>query len=522
MKKIIITLLAASAMLSASAAATRVDTLRAKFLNPTDSEVLVAVHRGDWRNYTENSLEGIESAVRMGADIVEVDLRRTADGELILMHDPKVDRTTTGKGKVSDLTLGQIRELRLRNGVMGRTPYKVPTLEELLLAQKGRVLINLDKAFDYFDQVMEILDRTGTTSQIIMKSEAPASEVKERYGKYLDRVIYMPIVRMDKPGAVGKVQDFLEQLNPPAMELTYADSCSTVPPVIGRMCQGRTRVWVNSLWSSLAGGHDDFASLVDPEAGFGFLVDSIGATVIQTDQPKYLMEWLGDRGRKPWRPDAATMKRYKRVAAADRCKNDWAKFGRYAEANAALAEAPKVVFMGNSITDTWARRRPDFFSSRGMAGRGISGQTTSHMLARFRADVVNLKPRAVVILAGINDIALNNGRISLENIAGNIASMCDVARAAGIKPVICSLLPSKHIRWRPWLTPAADVAALNAMLREYAAANKIDFVDYYTAMADDEGGLDARYTEDGVHPTDAGYEVMESIVLPHLAKYLKK
>lgn len=168
MKKLLLTIALASAALTA--AATRADAIRAKFLNPCDSDVLVAVHRGDWRNYTENSLEGVENAVKLGADIVEVDLRRTADGELVLMHDPKVDRTTTGKGNVEDLTLGQIRALRQRNGVMGRTPYRVPTLRELLVAQKGKVLINLDKAFDYFDQVMALLDETGTTSQIDRKS----------------------------------------------------------------------------------------------------------------------------------------------------------------------------------------------------------------------------------------------------------------------------------------------------------------------------------------------------------------
>ena len=312
MKKLLLGAILAAAYITAADAATRADSIRAKFLDPDNSEILVAVHRGDWRNYTENSLEGIESAVRMGADIVEVDLRRTADGELILMHDPKVDRTTTGKGKVEDLTLAQIRELRQRNGVMGRTPYRVPTLRELLVAQKGRVLINLDKAFDYFDQVMELLDETGTASQIIMKGEAPAAEVVARYGKHLDKVIYMPIVRLDKPDAVDKVRKHLEVLRPAAIELTFADSCNNVGVEIKRICNGRTRLWYNSLWCSRAGGHDDFASLQDPEKGFGFLIDSLGCSVIQTDQPRFLMDWLGDRGLKPWRPDPVALERYTR------------------------------------------------------------------------------------------------------------------------------------------------------------------------------------------------------------------
>ena len=522
MKKLLFIAILAAACATAADAATRSDSIRAKFLDPDNSEVLVAVHRGDWRNYTENSLEGIESAVKMGADIVEVDLRRTADGELILMHDPKVDRTTTGKGKVEDLTLAQIRELRQRNGVMGRTPYRVPTLRELLVAQKGRVLINLDKAFDYFDQVMELLDETGTASQIIMKGEAPAAEVVARYGKHLDKVIYMPIVRLDKPDAIDKVRECLDMLKPAAIELTFADSCNNVGVEIKRICKGRTRLWYNSLWSSLAGGHDDFASLQDPEKGFGFLIDSLGCSIIQTDQPRFLMDWLGDRQLKPWRPDPEMLKRYKRMSREEKNKSDWAKFGRYAQANDTLTTPPSVVFIGNSITDAWARKRPGFFTDRNMAGRGISGQTSSHMLVRFRADVVRLKPKAVVILAGINDIALNNGRISLENIAGNIESMCEVAKAAGIKPIICSVLPSSKIRWRPQVKPADDIAMLNKMLKSYAKANKIDYVDYYSAMADANGGLDAKYTDDGVHPTAPGYEVMEEIILPHLKPYLKK
>lgn len=520
MKKFLLPIIILGAAAFDTAADTRADSIRARFLDPNSTEVLVAVHRGDWRNYAENSLEGIENAVNMGADIVEVDIRRTADGELILMHDPKVDRTTTGKGKVSELSMDSIARLRLRNGVMGRTPYRIPTLRELLTAQKGRVLINLDKAFDYFDQVMEILEETGTESQIIMKGDAPAQDVIDRYGKHLDKVIYMPIVRLDRPGAIDRVRDHLRLLRPAAIELTFADTCNTAAAEAGRICKGHTRVWYNTLWASLAGGHDDFASLKNPADGFGFLVDSLGCSVIQTDQPRYLLDWLADRKLKPWHPDKASLERFRRHAKADMTKTDWAKFGRYADANRNLERSPDVVFLGNSITDHWARHRPGFFTSRNMAGRGISGQTSSHMLVRFRADVMSLKPKAVVILAGINDIALNNGSISLENIAGNIMSMCELARSAGIEPLICSVLPSKKIRWRPEVSPAGLIVRLNAMLRAYAADNGIDFVDYYSAMADADGGLDGRYTTDGVHPLSAGYDVMEAIVLPHIDKYL--
>ena len=142
--------------------ANRLDDIRTKLFNPQSTDVLVAAHRGDWRNACENSLEAIENAIQMGVDIVEIDLARTKDGHLILLHDKTLDRTTTGKGKPEDYTLAEIKALRLRNGCHIKTIYKVPTLEEALLAAKGRVMLNLDKAFDYFDQVYELLEKTGT------------------------------------------------------------------------------------------------------------------------------------------------------------------------------------------------------------------------------------------------------------------------------------------------------------------------------------------------------------------------
>ena len=144
----------------AQVAADKVDQIRKELFNPASGKVLVAAHRGDWRNACENSLEAIENAVQMGVDIVEVDLARTKDGHLILLHDNTLDRTTTGKGKPEEYTLAEIKKMRLRNGCHIKTVYKIPTLEEALLTAKGKVMLNLDKAFDYFDQVYELLEKT--------------------------------------------------------------------------------------------------------------------------------------------------------------------------------------------------------------------------------------------------------------------------------------------------------------------------------------------------------------------------
>ena len=180
-----------------SFARTRAEEIREGLLSRDPSKVFVASHRADWRNWPENSLEGINSAIEMGVDIVEVDLQLTKDSVLIIMHDSKVDRTTTGKGKISDLTYDEISRLRLKNGVSIYTRHKVPTLEEVLNLAKGRVMLNLDKADRYFDLVHAMAKKTGTERQLIMKGRKPAKEVKELYGDYLDEILYMPIVHLD-------------------------------------------------------------------------------------------------------------------------------------------------------------------------------------------------------------------------------------------------------------------------------------------------------------------------------------
>ena len=195
---------------------------------------------------------------------------------------------------------------------------------------------------------------------------------------------------------------------------------------------------------------------------------------------------------------------------------DWAKFGRYEESNGQIDVRPRAVFMGDSITDAWAKKDAGFFSENNYIGRGISGQTTSHMLVRFRRDVIDLKPKYVVILAGTNDIARNNGEISLENILGNIISMCELAKANGIRPVVCSVLPAASYRWRPEVKPAEDIVRLNAMLRDYAHDNRIPYVDYHSALKDENNGLPAEYAADGVHPNMDCYEIMEGMIRRYL------
>ena len=195
-------------------------------------------------------------------------------------------------------------------------------------------------------------------------------------------------------------------------------------------------------------------------------------------------------------------------------QNDWAKTLRYEKDNCSLAKRPFAVFMGNSITDHWSNRiHPEFFKEHNFVGRGISGQTSAEMLVRFRKDVLELKPEVVVINAGTNDIAMNNGYISHENIMRNIISMCELAKANHIRVVLCSVLPASQFRWMPEIDPRNKIVELNKLIKLFADKNNIVYVDYHTMMKDENNGLQNNLTEDGCHPVMAGYEIMEQLIL---------
>ena len=229
-----------------AAAQTRAEILRARLLDPADSTVF-------------DLSVTIEKAIEMGVEIVEIDVRKTLGGELILHHNPILFR-----------------------------PKGAPTLEEALQAAKGRVLINLDKAFGYFDEVMEIAERTGTVEQIIIKSSRRAHDVKRALGPYEGRVIFMPIINLNSGGALAKVEEYVQMLHPAIYELTFGNDSNPVLTIVRARLAGRSRIWYDSLWPSLCGGHDDARPL---DEGIGWLIDN-GAGAIQTDIPRQMTEYL--------------------------------------------------------------------------------------------------------------------------------------------------------------------------------------------------------------------------------------
>ena len=223
------------------------------------------------------------------------------------------------------------------------------------------------------------------------------------------------------------------------------------------------------------------------------------------------------------------------AARNDARLSDWPNLARYREANRTLA-APgpgeaRVVFMGDSITDAWPQPRfGPFFPGKPYVGRGISGQTTPQMLIRFRPDVIALKPKAVVILAGTNDIAGNTGPMTDEQIAGNLASMAELAKANGIRVIFSSILPVSEYHVRPGdaappqttRRPMARITALNAWMKDYAAANGHVYLDYFPAMTDAKGLLRAELSEDDLHPNAAGYAVMAPLAEAAIQAALKR
>ena len=213
---------------------------------------------------------------------------------------------------------------------------------------------------------------------------------------------------------------------------------------------------------------------------------------------------------------------------------DWAQLARYRDANTKVTPPAKhearVVFMGDSITDSWdGPANGGFFPGKPYLDRGISGQTTPQMLIRFRADVIALKPKVVVILAGTNDIAGNTGPTTLEAIEDNLASMAELARASGIRVVLSSLLPVSDYETRDGKPivrtvqrPPAQIKALNDWMRRYAAERRLIYLDYYSAMSDEKGFLKDELSNDGLHPNAKGYEVMSPLAEQTIARALKE
>ncbi|MDA0184101.1 glycerophosphodiester phosphodiesterase family protein [Solirubrobacter phytolaccae] len=257
-----------------------------------DAPIMVAAHRADWRSAPENSLPAVEAAIKAGVEVIEIDVKRTKDGQLVIMHDDSVNRTTSGTGNVSDLTFEQVRGLRLReglgNGSAALTDERVPTLEEVMRAVKGKALINLDKAWGYRDQVYDVLVATDTVEYGMFKSNAPVAEVQAFRAKD-PRIIYSHIVEDGNNGSPAQFGDD----QPEAYELIFDNllDAQAQPPYAANLAK-TSRVFINTMWKGLAAGYTDEASLRNPRFGWKAVIQDHSATIIQTDNIPELQRYL--------------------------------------------------------------------------------------------------------------------------------------------------------------------------------------------------------------------------------------
>lgn len=276
-------------------AQTRTDKLLKNLHDNESKYIFVIAHRGDWRNAPENSLQSIEKAIAMKVDMIELDIQPTKDGNFICMHDETLDRTSTGKGPIKDYTTEELKKFVLRSGNGIKTRQPIPTLKEALNVCKGRILVNIDKGGTYIKEIMPIIQECGMEKQVIIKGYYPVEKVKKEYGSN-ESMLYMPIANLWDKEAVATIQTFIKNFTPIAYELCFKDDANPNLKIIDEIAKSGSRVWMNTLWDSLCGGHDDENALLESkDKHWGWMLKH-KATMIQTDRPQELIHYLEEKG----------------------------------------------------------------------------------------------------------------------------------------------------------------------------------------------------------------------------------
>ena len=278
----------------------RADRIVKELHDPSSSYVVVVAHRGDWRNYPENSIPAIESCIRMGVDVVEIDLKLTKDSVLVLSHDRTLNRCTTGSGPISDYTYEEILNFDLKAGHgIGRPGIKIPTLREALEVCKDRIVVNVDQGYDYYDLVLQVTEELGVTDQILIKSGKPLSDVKAKMEEHPRNMMYMPVVTAAPAAQMTVFNGYIDEEKPLlAYELCFGELNDDVRTAARRILDDGSKLWVNTIWASLCGGYEDDAADAadDPDTVYGPILD-LGTSIIQTDRPELLIRYLDSKGR---------------------------------------------------------------------------------------------------------------------------------------------------------------------------------------------------------------------------------
>lgn len=305
MRKFVTLLLLFLSVTLTAGAQSRAERILAQIADPESDYVVVIAHRSDWRHYPENSLAAMEGAIAMGVDMVEIDVQRTADGVLVCCHDNSVDRTTTGSGKVHQLSAEYISTLKLKTK-KGVTEYGMPTLAQALDLCRGRVLINIDKGYNYYDQILQMLVERDMVDHVVIKGSKKPTTVAKCFDKYDHNMLYMPIINYTARKWERHQPLFEAYLSSDIPSIAY-EICwdGTIKgvrkKVFKRVLDSGARLWVNTLWDSLCGGEgrslkDDNALNGNEDKIYGKLL-KYGVTMIQTDRPQLLLDYLESKGR---------------------------------------------------------------------------------------------------------------------------------------------------------------------------------------------------------------------------------
>ena len=297
----------AAVMLLASCAqqpqyANRAEKILAEINNPNSEYVVVISHRGDWRNWPENSIPAIESVIKMGVDMMELDVKMTKDSVLVLMHDKNIDRMTNGKGYIKDMTYDSLMTFNLKRAHNVKTDsLKIPTLREALLCCKDRILVNVDHAYPYYSEIVALTEELGVTGQVLMKGKSSVDKVAVDMAKHENNLLYMPIIDINKPKGQALFAEYQEKgVVPMAYEVCWQKSGKEIEDCVAKIHETGSKLWVNTFWPSVCGGfgNDDDAALLaaDPADVYGQYIE-MGATMIQTDRPEMLLNYLRSIGR---------------------------------------------------------------------------------------------------------------------------------------------------------------------------------------------------------------------------------
>ena len=305
MKRLTVILFAALAVLSCAPkqqCANRAEKILAEINDPNSDYVVVISHRGDWRNYPENSIPAIESVIRMGVDMMELDVKMTKDSVLVLMHDQTINRMTNGKGLIKDMTYDSLMTFKLKRAHNVTTDsLRIPTLREALLCCKDRILVNVDHAYPYYKEIVELTEELGVTGQVLMKGKSNIDKVNEDMAKHENNLLYMSIIDINRPKGQALFAEYLERgVVPMAFEVCWQVPGEEIENCAAEIKKMGSKLWVNTFWPSVCGGlgNDDDAALAaeDPADVYAQYLE-MGASMIQTDRPEMLIKYLSSVGR---------------------------------------------------------------------------------------------------------------------------------------------------------------------------------------------------------------------------------